>query len=62
MAGLFGAAGFARVVFIDPPTMGGAESTTMPVVANGGLQLDDATFGIRLRNRGGGVSSGSSNI
>ena len=62
MAGIFGAAVLARVVFVDPPTMVVSKSTTMPVVANGGLQLADATFGFSWRNQGGGVSGGSSGI
>ena len=37
MAGLLGAAVLARVIFIDTPTMGGTEISTMPIVANGGL-------------------------
>ena len=37
MAGFLGAVVLARVIFVDTPTMGGTESTTMPIVANGGL-------------------------
>ena len=37
MAGIFGAAVLAHVIFIDTPSMGGEESTTMPIIANGGL-------------------------
>ena len=60
MAGLLGASVLARVIFVDTPTVGRAESTTMPIVANGRLYLDDATFGFSERNRGGGVSGGGS--
>ena len=58
----FGAAVLACVVFVDTPTIGGAESTIMPVVVNGGLQLSDATFGLGCSNRGYGVSGGGSGI
>ena len=34
---LFGAAFLSLVVLVDDPTVDGAESTTMPVVANVGL-------------------------
>ena len=37
MAGLLGAAVPVRVIFVDTPTVGGAESTTMPIVTNSGL-------------------------
>ena len=62
MAGLFGAAVLASVVFVDPQTMSGSEITTMRVVVNVGLQLDDAKFGFSWRNRGGRVSGGGSSI
>ena len=62
MTVIFGAAVLARVVFVETPTMCGLESTTMPVFANVGLQLADAMFGLSWRNRGGGVSGGSSGI
>ena len=62
MTGLFGAAVLACVVFVDIPIMGGVESTTIPIVVNGGLQLADAAFGFSGRNRGGGVSGGGSVI
>ena len=37
MAGLLGAAVIDRVIFVDTPTMGGTEISTMQIVANGGL-------------------------
>ena len=37
MARIIGAAVIARVIFVDIPTMGGAESSTMPIIASGGL-------------------------
>ena len=37
MSGLLGAAVLARVIFVDTLTMGGTESSRMPIVANGGL-------------------------
>ena len=46
MAGLLGAAVLARET----------ESSTMPIVANSGLYLVDAPFGISGSNGGGGVS------
>ena len=45
MAEFFGVKFLAPVVFVDPPNMGGTESITMPVLANGGLQLAGTTFG-----------------
>ena len=52
MAIIFGAAVLACVVFVDLPTIGGVEITVIPVVANGDLQLADATFGFSRRNKG----------
>ena len=60
MIGIFGAAVVACVVFVDTLTIGGAESTIMPVVVNGGLKLSDATFVFRWSNIGDGVSGGGS--
>ena len=37
MARLLGAEVIDRVVFVDIPTIGGTESSTMPIVENGGL-------------------------
>ena len=62
ITGIFVASVLACVVFVDSPTMGGAESTTVSIVANGSLQLAGATFGFSWRNRGGGVSGGGSGI
>ena len=62
MAGLFGAGVIACVVFVDAPTVGREESTTMSIVANGGLKLADAKFGFSWRNEGGGVNGGGSGI
>ena len=59
---LFGVEFLASVVFVDAPTLGGAEFTTMPNVVNGGLQLAGATFGFSCRNQGGGFSGGGSGI
>ena len=50
MAGMFGMVVLACVIFVDTPTMGGAESTTMPIVAKGGLYLSDAKFGFSGSN------------
>ena len=50
------------MVFVDAPTVGGAESATMSVVENGGLYLSDATFGFSRRDLGGGVSGSGSGI
>ena len=62
MTGIFGASVLARVVFVDAPTVGREESTTMSIVANGGLKLADAKFGFSWRNEGGGVNGGGSGI
>ena len=62
MAGLCGASVLARVIFVDTPTMGGTEISTMPIVVNNVLYLADATFGISEKKRGGGVSGGGSGI
>ena len=62
MAGLLISEVLARVISVDNLTMGGAESTTMTIVANGRLSLSDVTFGFSGRNRGGGVSGGGSGI
>ena len=37
MAGLLGAAVLARVIFVETQTMGGTESSTMPIVGNVGF-------------------------
>ena len=50
ITGIFIASVLARVVLVDSPTMGGAESTTMPIFANVSLQLADVMFGFRWRN------------
>ena len=62
MARLFGAEVIARVVFVDTPTMGETESSTMPINANSGLYLDNAPFGISWRNQEDGFSGDGSGI
>ena len=45
ITGLLSAEVLGCVIFIEGPTVGGSQSTTMAVLANGDLKLADVTFG-----------------
>ena len=52
MTRILGSAVFTGVIFVHTPPMGGTKGTAMPVVAHGGLKLQDALLSLFLGDRG----------